>query len=241
MNAFSAAFALPLALLFAAGVHAQAPAGAPAGSTGLCKDGSYTDAATRRGACRGHQGIKDWYAADAASAAKAGASVPPATRGSAVPASPPAGSSGLCKDGTYTDAAAKKGACRGHQGVKEWYGASAASNARAAAPAPATPPAAPPTTPAPAAPMPMPMPARPATPAPSAPASSTAAPGAPAAPPIAAAPGGGAGKVWVNLETKVYHCPSDRYYGRTKQGQYMSEAQAQAAGNHAAHGKTCSP
>lgn len=238
MNALPAAFALPLALLFAAGVHAQAPAGAPAGSTGLCKDGSYTDAAARKGACRGHQGIKEWYAADAASAAKAGGSAPPAMRGTTAPASgsPPAGSSGLCKDGTYTDAAAKKGACRGHQGVKEWYGASAA---KPAAPAPAAaPPAAPPIAPpaASAPTTPTPTPARPATPVPSAPATRTPEP-----PTAAAAPGGGAGKVWVNLESKVYHCPADRYYGRTKHGQYMSEAQAQAAGNHAAHGKTCSP
>jgi hypothetical protein len=40
--------------------------------------------------------------------------------------------------------------------------------------------------------------------------------------------------VWVNITKKTYHEPSDPYYGRTKHGQYMCKAAAEAAGYHAA-------
>ncbi|HZC43013.1 MAG TPA: hypothetical protein VE195_02500 [Acidobacteriaceae bacterium] len=41
------------------------------------------------------------------------------------------------------------------------------------------------------------------------------------------------GLVWVNTESKVYH-KDGRYYGHTKQGKFMTEADAQKAGYKAA-------
>jgi hypothetical protein len=92
-------------------------------------------------------------------------------------------------------------------------------------------------------------------PNPLAPAAGTAAPVAPAAPaaPTAApaksgkdkaapgvqAPGGGAGKVWVNTASKVYHCESGKYYGKTKKGEYLTENDAKAKGFHGVGGKSC--
>jgi hypothetical protein len=50
----------------------------------------------------------------------------------------------------------------------------------------------------------------------------------------------GDGQVWVNTDSHVYHRPGNRWYGKTKQGSYMSEAQAQAQGAKPDHGKACS-
>jgi DNA uptake protein ComE-like DNA-binding protein len=47
-----------------------------------------------------------------------------------------------------------------------------------------------------------------------------------------------AGMVWVNTATKVYHYEGDRWYGRTKEGKYMSEKDAIAAGYRASKQKS---
>lgn len=144
----------------------------------------------------------------------------------------PAGSTGQCKDGSYTSAASKQGACKGHQGIKEWYAAEAPAGTKApatvATPAPG--PVAAPTAASPKVATP--------TPAPAAAPSTTASPSAKAAA-MPQAAGGGPGLVWVNTDSNVYHCYGTTYYGKTKAGSYMSEADAKAKGAHAAHGKPC--
>jgi hypothetical protein len=52
--------------------------------------------------------------------------------------------------------------------------------------------------------------------------------------PAASAAAPGPGMVWVNLDTKVYHKEGDRWYGKTKHGQYMTEQQAVQNGYRAA-------
>jgi Helix-hairpin-helix motif len=59
----------------------------------------------------------------------------------------------------------------------------------------------------------------------------------PPVPAQTAAPGGAPGMVWVNTETKVFHEPGDKWYGRTKHGKYMKETEAVAAGYRAAKQK----
>lgn len=156
---------------------AQAPAGAPAGTTGKCKDGTYTSQATKQGACRGHKGVDTWYAADTGSAKSSAKS-------------------------------------------------SSKSAAAASAPA-ATPAAAPAPTPAPA----------PAASSSSSKASTRSSGSRAAKTP---APGGGPGLVWVNSGTNVYHCYGTEFYGTTKAGKYMSEADAKAAGARPERNKPCS-
>jgi uncharacterized protein DUF3761 len=88
------------------------------------------------------------------------------------PPGAPAGTTAMCKDGSFSSSATKQGACSSHKGIKEWYGATAV-------------------------------------------------------------------KVWVNKDTQTYHCPSDKWYGKTQNGSYMSETDAKAQGFHADHGNAC--
>jgi len=133
----------------------------------------------------------------------------------------------ICKDGTTWTGKPGRGACRGHHGVdkartRAAEGA-ASDHANTEGATSGTPGAA---------------------------AGSTAA-GSPAAtePPSrgererttsSPAAGGGAGQVWVNTTSKVYHCPGTRWYGKTKHGKYMSESEARSEGDRPDHGKSCS-
>jgi hypothetical protein len=134
----------------------------------------------------------------------------------------PSGATGTCKDGSYTTAQSKRGACSGHGGVNAWY----ADQKPVGTPLPA------------------PAPAAGAAPAPAAPATRPSTAAVPVEQPgtlrPTVAPGGGAGKVWVNSASKVYHCQGDQWYGKTEKGAYMTEAAAKAQGDRPANNKTCS-
>ncbi|MGC2193289.1 MAG: signal peptide protein, partial [Terriglobales bacterium] len=65
-------------------------------------------------------------------------------------------------------------------------------------------------------------------PAPARKASTKAAPTGAASDSEAAAAKSG-GKVWVNLDSGIYH-KGGQFYGKTKNGKFMTESEAQAAG-----------
>jgi hypothetical protein len=52
-----------------------------------------------------------------------------------------------------------------------------------------------------------------------------------------APPADSTGMVWVNKDSKIYHKPGDRYYGNTKNGEYMRESDAIAQGYRASKQK----
>jgi hypothetical protein len=147
---------------------AQVPAGAPSGSTGQCNDSTYANAPSKRGACKGHQGVKVWFA-----------TAPPKTSPAAATADDIA--SGLSTDPDRNVSAIELGAT---------------------------------------------------APTPQAKTTTTASP--------RTAPRGGRGLVWLNTSTNVYHCYGTRYYGNTKAGKYVSESDAKAAGAHPDQGDACS-
>jgi Protein of unknown function (DUF3761) len=232
--------ALGAGFLFSSGAFADPPAGA----TAECTDGTYYSGASHQGACKGHQGVKTWLdskggsSTSSSSSSSGGASTGKSTSSTSSGAAaaststssgtPPAGAIAKCKDGTYYSGTSHQGACKGHQGVGEWLDKGSSSGSTTTTSKVTSTPAAAP-APAPTAKPPAPTPATPAT-THAAPTSSSQ---------IQQKAGGGPGLVWVNSDSKVYHCQSDQWYGKTKEGSYMSEAAAKAAGNRAAGGKEC--
>lgn len=50
-----------------------------------------------------------------------------------------------------------------------------------------------------------------------------------------------AADVWVNTNTRVYHCPGGQYYGQIQRGRYMTETEAVQRGYRAAYNRPCTP
>ena len=132
----------------------------------------------------------------------------------------------ICKDGTTWAGKPGRGACRGHHGVDKARTHLASAGAAGDH---ATPEAAPSGASA-----------APAASAPAVTESERESTRASARTEPEPATGGGAGQVWVNTSSKVYHCPGTRWYGKTKQGKYVSESEARSEGDRPDHGKSCS-
>lgn len=66
-----------------------------------------------------------------------------------------------------------------------------------------------------------------------------AEPGAKMAAPAMAATKGGHGQVWADKTSKTYHCEGSMSYGKTKDGEYMTETAAMGNGYQGYKGKAC--
>lgn len=46
-------------------------------------------------------------------------------------------------------------------------------------------------------------------------------------------------RVWVNTNSGTYHCPGTRWFGKTHEGEYMTQKEAQDKGYHPAANQPC--
>lgn len=132
---------------------------------------------------------------------------------------PAAAATAMCKDGTQYNGTSNRGACSHHGGVQQWLNAAAAQSPQQQVNN--TPASSPVLNPAPQTP------------------SANATASAPAANSNVAVAANANGQVWVNLKSKVYHCAGDKWFGKTKKGEFLPESQAIAQGFHPDHGKAC--
>lgn len=215
-----------------AGLCASAMGQAPAGATGVCKDGTYSTAAAKSGACRGHKGVQTWYAATGAAAS--GTSAGAASGTAATKRSKTLPSTTESQASPFPEVTqAPTPAQRAPASTSPRQGSQGTSVPTAPVNPPSTMPS---TTGSQASPFPE------ATTAPTPAQRSTSSPSAAPRGSIASRPqaaGGGPGLVWVNSSSKVYHCPGSEFYGRTKAGKYESEESAKAEGARADDNKPC--
>jgi hypothetical protein len=135
-------------------------------------------------------------------------------------------------DQTKTDPNAAKNAPRATK--KEQKKKTAATAPAATSAVPATTSASPDSASAPAATAPASQSAAPATAAHSNVPGSSAPVSKPATAQKPTSPASNAVMVWVNTGSGIYHKPGTHWYGKTKHGKYMTEADAIRAGYHAA-------
>jgi hypothetical protein len=218
MTGHSMKFLLAALLSASVACMAQAPASAPDGATGQCKDGTYTTSAKKSGACRGHKGVKTWFAT-------VGGSTDPDIKG-ARPSQSTSAKQAAKSDETVNP----------HDNSNVSSARADAINKKSGNAAVATPNDSGKTLPGPAA-----NGSTAANSSANGSSSRNSAKGSSSASVAGrtAAPGGGPGLVWLNNKSNVYHCYGSEWYGKTKNGKYVSEKDAMNAGAKPEHGKSC--
>jgi hypothetical protein len=87
--------------------------------TAHCYDGTYYYGASRRLACAHHRGVSEWLGPLSRSQLR---STTPRVRPQARKPTAPAGATARCRDGTWSKAPRRSGACVRHGGVARWLG-----------------------------------------------------------------------------------------------------------------------